>query len=223
MKDAYPKKKQKPAADHRALASQPQRKRKPPSRAEDHLNVFHLTEDEVDLWLLFEWLTSDAAPFEERSPQVQSIERLLDAAHGYRDSRSGSREEALFRSRANNLLLAYQGGWRPRLLERRGEIALVFAQPGNLSQDDQHAYGAIQQLDRLVTHIRRCAREECRDWFFVSKKQTKKRWCSNACGQHVWDSNPANKERKKEATKKAYEFRIRKPVGRPKKTPGRTG
>jgi hypothetical protein len=207
-------KKKKAAVNHRILASQPQRKRK----AASHLDLSHFTEEEMDLWFVFEWLTSDPAPFEERLPQVQSVECLLDAAHRYRNS-LGSPGETLSRFRLNTLLLAYQGEWRPYVSNKVGAMVLAFAPPRNLSQDNQRAYNAVQQLDLLVTHIRRCAWKECRDWFFVSKKQTKKRWCSNACGQRLWDSNPINKEGKRLSNKARYDQLTR---GLPKRKRKRT-
>jgi len=215
MNARHPKKKKKAAVNHRILASQPQRKRK----AVTQLDLSHLTEEEIDLWLFFERLTSDPEPFERRLPQVQNVEHLLDAAHRYRDSRAGSREELLSRSRLNTLLLAYQGGWRPYVVKKTGGVALGFAPPSDLSHKDQLGYEAVQKLDLLVSHIRRCAREGCREWFFVSRKQAKKLWCSNACGQRVWDSNPANKERKRRSNKARYDHLTR---GLPKRKRKRT-
>jgi hypothetical protein len=71
-----------------------------------------------------------------------------------------------------------------------------------MSAEDEWEHRAVRFLLSLVPHhinrLRRCAYVGCKGWFFAEKREDQKFCKRGACRQNYYDSDPEQRERKKE-------------------------
>jgi len=106
------------------------------------------------------------------------------------------------RAELNDILKSYT--WVRRVYQTAdGYRAILF--PEQEHRDELEQYRGVWVLLNLMERpkdlmrLRRCADESCRAWMYGGKK-----FCSDRCKQHAYDSKPENRESKREYMRRYY-------------------
>jgi hypothetical protein len=167
-----------------------------------------LGEREPELWAIFGRLENERA-----TPQSDRVGRILELL-----SRLGEKPDRMaavkITSELRHLLDRYR--WITRALispTTEGYRAIFRREPKekNLSREDEWEYEAVRELLDITTRypgalsrLRQCGNKECRRWLFTPWGKTRQFCKNDICKQRHFDSDPEQREKKREYMQKRY-------------------
>jgi hypothetical protein len=143
--------------------------------------------------------------------QSKRVGRVLELLSGLGENPRGINAANLI-SELNPLLGHYR--WTTHALVSRtpeGYRAVFRQRPegNNLSREDAWEYEAVANLLDITRYpgalarLRQCGNQECRRWLFTPKGKTRQ-FCNNLCKQRRFDSDPEQREKKRNKMRENY-------------------
>jgi len=145
------------------------------------------------------------------TPQSKSVERILELLRHLRNGGDelSKAEQLRFTTELRNRVSTYRWVRRVSYTSKGLWASVVPADIEKLLPEDRWEYGAVGDLlDMLQFHggfsrIGRCADTRCGRWFYAINRSDQK-FCSLACKQHHYDSNPERRKQKQAYMREHY-------------------
>ncbi len=151
-------------------------------------------------WALFKNLEA-----REGKPHAARVRHILDLLRQLTGGMNSKSFPAF--KRLNDALSRYR--WRGQIVYSSRGFRGMFAANRELSEDDVWEHEVVGELLKLVQYpdvvsrIRRCKDEDCRELFFATKRADQE-FHLGKCRQHFYDSDKERREEKKEYMRDRY-------------------
>ena len=167
------------------------------------------TDPAPELWAIFDRLENG-----RETEQSKRIGRILELLSTLGQNPRGL-EAANVTSELRHLLGRYRWVSRAHISRTAEGYRAIFRrkpEEENLSHADKWEYDAVADLLEItdqpgaLSRLRQCGNPECRRWLFTPKGKTR-RFCDNenVCKQRAFDTDPAQREKKRKYMREYHE------------------